>query len=161
MTGEAFMREVDVVVLGSGAAGLAAAATAAALGGAVLILESNDRWGGTSAISGGGLWVPDNPFMAEHGKQDSEQDALTYLEYYRNPGADPQLIRAYLRRCVEAVQFLDAHSPTRFRAMGGPTTAPLRPEPSFTAPSSPACSTRLRWVSLPPRCMSASRTCRS
>lgn len=76
------MREADVVVLGSGAAGLSAAATAAALGGEVLILESSDRWGGTSAISGGGIWVPGNPFMAELGEQDSEAEAMAYLGHY-------------------------------------------------------------------------------
>ncbi|HPZ48391.1 MAG TPA: FAD-binding protein [Propionibacteriaceae bacterium] len=50
----------DVVVAGTGAAAFAAAITAADAGLSVVMLESTDRWGGSSAMSGGGLWLPNN-----------------------------------------------------------------------------------------------------
>lgn len=71
---------VDVVVAGTGAAGLAAAVTAADAGLTVLMLESSDRWGGNTALSGGGMWLPDNPLMRRDGAGDSREEALAYLE---------------------------------------------------------------------------------
>ena len=70
----------DVVVGGTGVAALAAAVTAADAGMTVIMLESTDRWGGSSAMSGGGLWLPNNPLMARDGVSDSRDEALTYLE---------------------------------------------------------------------------------
>jgi 3-oxosteroid 1-dehydrogenase len=46
----------------------------------VIMLESTDRWGGSSAMSGGGLWLPNNPLMSREGVSDSREEALTYLE---------------------------------------------------------------------------------
>jgi 3-oxosteroid 1-dehydrogenase len=72
--------EYDVVVVGSGAAALTCALGAIDEGMSVLILESTDRFGGNTAMSGGGLWLPNNPLMQREGVQDSREDALTYLE---------------------------------------------------------------------------------
>ncbi|MDY7105974.1 MAG: FAD-dependent oxidoreductase [Actinomycetota bacterium] len=71
---------VDVLVVGSGAAGLAAAMTAGDAGLSVLVLESTDRWGGSTSMSGGGMWLPNNPLMARDGAGDSRDEALAYLE---------------------------------------------------------------------------------
>ncbi|SIN68543.1 FAD-binding protein [Agromyces cerinus] len=73
-------REVDVLVAGSGAAGMTAAITAADRGLSALVVESTDRWGGTTMRSGGGLWMPNNPIMRRTGIADSREEALTYLE---------------------------------------------------------------------------------
>lgn len=70
----------DLVVAGTGVAGLAAAVTAADAGLRVLMLESSPRWGGSSAMSGGGMWLPNNPLMARDGAGDSRDEALAYLE---------------------------------------------------------------------------------
>ena len=70
----------DLVVAGTGVAGLSAAVTAADAGLKVLMLESTDRWGGSSAMSGGGMWLPNNPLMNRDGVGDSREDALAYLE---------------------------------------------------------------------------------
>lgn len=72
--------EVDVVIGGSGAAALATAVTAADEGLSVLLLESSDRWGGNTALSGGGAWLPNNPLMQRDRAGDSREEALTYLE---------------------------------------------------------------------------------
>lgn len=70
----------DVVVVGTGVAALSAAITAGDAGLSVLMLESTDRWGGSSAMSGGGLWLPNNPLMRRAGVGDSREEALSYLE---------------------------------------------------------------------------------
>ena len=63
----------DLVVVGSGAAGLTGALVAAIGGARVTVLEKTDLVGGTTAISGGGAWVPCNPVMAEVGLEDSRE----------------------------------------------------------------------------------------
>ncbi|MEP7764245.1 FAD-dependent oxidoreductase [Sanguibacter sp. 25GB23B1] len=70
----------DVVVVGTGAAGLATAMGAADEGLRVLLLESTGKWGGNTAMSGGGMWMPDNPLMQRDRAGDSREEALTYLE---------------------------------------------------------------------------------
>jgi 3-oxosteroid 1-dehydrogenase len=70
----------DVVVVGSGAAGLSTALGARDAGLSVLILESTDKWGGNSAMSGGGMWLPNNPLMRHAHVGDSRAEALAYLE---------------------------------------------------------------------------------
>ena len=70
----------DIIVVGAGAAGLSAACTAAALGKRVLVLEHSDRVGGTTAISGGMVWIPDNHKMKEAGLSDTAEAAREYLQ---------------------------------------------------------------------------------
>ncbi|MBO0908601.1 FAD-binding protein [Arthrobacter sunyaminii] len=77
---EEWDRIVDVLVVGTGAAALTAAVTAAEEGLDVLVVESTDVWGGTTSISGGGLWMPNNPLMGRVGVPDSTEKALTYME---------------------------------------------------------------------------------
>ncbi|HJE51773.1 MAG TPA: FAD-dependent oxidoreductase [Tessaracoccus flavescens] len=70
----------DVVVVGSGSAAFATAIGAADKGLSVVMLESSDKWGGSSAMSGGGQWLPNNPVMQRDGVGDSREEALEYLE---------------------------------------------------------------------------------
>ena len=72
-------REVDVVVMGSGGGGLLAALTAARAGARVALVEKASTIGGTTAVSGGVIWVPCNHRMAEAGVTDSREQALTYM----------------------------------------------------------------------------------
>lgn len=72
--------EVDFLVVGSGAAGMSAAINAKRNGLDTLIIESMEKWGGTTAISGGGLWMPNNPLMIEDGEDDSIETALDYMK---------------------------------------------------------------------------------
>lgn len=71
--------EVDYLVAGSGAAGLSAAITAKLNGLDTLVVESMEKWGGTTAISGGGLWMPNSPLMQRDGEQDNPDKAFDYL----------------------------------------------------------------------------------
>jgi len=77
---QTFDETYDVVVVGSGAAGLTTALGAVDEGLSVLVVESTDRWGGSSAMSGGGMWLPDNPLMRREKVGDSRDEALHYLE---------------------------------------------------------------------------------
>lgn len=77
---EGWNTEVDFLVVGSGAAGLSAAITARKNGLDTLIIESTDKWGGTTAKSGGGLWMPNNPLMQRDGEDDNPEAALSYME---------------------------------------------------------------------------------
>lgn len=72
--------EVDLLVAGTGAAALSAAIAAADEGATVLVVESSDTWGGSTAMSGGGAWLPTHPGMKRLGVADSEQNVLTYLD---------------------------------------------------------------------------------
>ena len=65
----------------SGAKNAALPAMAAALlTDETVILEKTEQWGGTTAYSGGGLWIPNNPLMHEAGLEESFDRALTYLD---------------------------------------------------------------------------------
>ena len=77
---------VDVVVVGSGAAGLAAALAAAVDGAKVLVLEKSPVLGGTTAMSSAGTWVPANHHMLAAGLEDSAEETLAYLRATAPPG---------------------------------------------------------------------------
>ena len=107
----------DVVVLGTGAAGLTAAVTAAEGGARVAVIEKADQVGGTSAWSGGHVWIPCNPHMTAAGATDSPEQALTYIMSLSRGMIDERLIRAYIAAGPEMVGFLDARAGTEFYAV--------------------------------------------
>jgi 3-oxosteroid 1-dehydrogenase len=92
----------DIIVAGTGVAALSAAVTAADAGLRVVMLESTDRWGGSSAMSGGGLWLPNNPLMQRDGVGDSRDEALAYLEVTIGD-AGPATSRARKQAFVDGV----------------------------------------------------------
>lgn len=108
------MRNVDVIVLGSGAAGLTAALAASGHGASVLLLEKSDKIGGTSAWSGGMVWIPNNPYMAEAGIADSREEALLYLNSLSHDMIDPALAEAFVDTGPEMVRWLEANTPVQF-----------------------------------------------
>lgn len=77
---DSFDLRYDVVVVGTGGAAFGTALGAADAGLSVLMLESTDKWGGSTAMSGGGMWLPNNPLMQRAGVGDSREEALAYLE---------------------------------------------------------------------------------
>lgn len=108
------MADYDLIVVGSGAAGLTAAIRAAHEGLAVLVLEKADRFGGTTAISGGGIWIPDNPQARAAGIQEAAGAARSYILGVIGPSAEPELIDAYLANGPEMVEWLAEHSAVEF-----------------------------------------------
>ena len=96
---QAWDRTVDVLVAGTGAAALTAAIAAADAGAQVLVVESTDKWGGTTALSGGGLWMPANPLMRTFGRADTAEQALTYMAAAigdAGPASSPERRRAFV-----------------------------------------------------------------
>ncbi|MDW8063314.1 MAG: FAD-binding protein [Candidatus Caldarchaeum sp.] len=100
---------VDVLVVGSGAGALTGALTARHAGLEVLVAEKTELVGGSSAMSGGGLWIPNNPVSAAAGVKDSLDEAWTYLSHVVPPAGEataPERIRAFLTHGPEMVKFL-------------------------------------------------------
>jgi succinate dehydrogenase/fumarate reductase flavoprotein subunit len=109
------MKDVDVVVLGTGAAGLTAALAAHGHGASVVVLEKGDKIGGTSAWSGGMIWVPNNHHMRDAGIDDSREEALTYLDALSHDMIDPTLAEAFVDTGPEMVEWIETNTPTRFQ----------------------------------------------
>ncbi|HJV79997.1 FAD-dependent oxidoreductase [Noviherbaspirillum sp.] len=108
------MREFDVVVLGTGATGLLAALTAHEAGARVGLFEKNDLVGGTTAMSGGVAWLPNNPQAAAAGIQDSPEEALRYLESLSHGMTDSTLLETLVKTGPEMIDWIEKHTAMRF-----------------------------------------------
>ncbi|RSZ63452.1 FAD-dependent oxidoreductase [Corynebacterium hylobatis] len=96
----------DLVVVGSGAAGLTAAATAAHAGLNVLVTEKTDLLGGTSAVSGGMLWVVDNHYAHRAGMSDSKEAGRRYVKAVSRGRGRTELLDAALDHGDAMLKFL-------------------------------------------------------
>ncbi len=107
-----FDETYDWVVVGSGAGSFSSALVMRQAGKSVLILEKTEFVGGTTAKSGGVMWIPANRFMREDGENDSVEAAMTYLDSLQEldggdaPGTSSEKRRAYLTEAPKAVDFL-------------------------------------------------------
>lgn len=96
----------DVVVIGSGAAGLTAGLTAKLQGMKSLVIEKTDRYGGASAISGGALWIPNNHIIKGASVPDTHELARQYLDSTIGDRVPEELKEAYITRGPEMLRFL-------------------------------------------------------
>ncbi|MBT4043761.1 MAG: FAD-dependent oxidoreductase [Rhodospirillaceae bacterium] len=109
--------QFDVVVVGTGAAGLSAALAASVHGAKTLVLEKAAVLGGTTAMSGGCIWIPGHHYMAAQGLSDSREAALAYIRAVSPDGwhnTEEPLWAAFVDYAPEMLKFVEAHSPTRF-----------------------------------------------
>lgn len=111
MSAQVFDRTVDVLVVGSGAGGLAAALTARSRGLDVLVVEKESRFGGSSALSGGGLWVPGAPAQGREGYRPDPEDTFRYLSEITAGAVDPERLRAFVEEAPRMLAFLEALDP--------------------------------------------------
>jgi succinate dehydrogenase/fumarate reductase flavoprotein subunit len=101
------MSEVDVIILGTGAAGMTAALAAHEVGAKVALIERFDRIGGTAAISGGVIWIPNNPSMKRAGIADSREEALAYFRALDHGDLDDETLEGFVDKGPEALAFLE------------------------------------------------------
>ncbi|MFJ5631249.1 3-oxosteroid 1-dehydrogenase [Streptomyces goshikiensis] len=111
--------EYDVVVVGSGAAGMTAALTAAKRGLSVLVVEKAPTFGGSAARSGAGIWLPNNSVILGAGVPDTPAKAAAYLSAVVGPDVPADRQRAFLANGPRMLDFVMANSPLRFRFMEG------------------------------------------
>lgn len=110
----------DVVVVGSGIAGVATALAAREAGLRPVLLEKAPKLGGGTAFSMGGLWIGNNHLMRAAGYQDSRKDVLAYMRFIAAEEADDERLVAYVDRGPEALKFFEDCG-VRFRISRGLT----------------------------------------
>ncbi|MEZ2145011.1 FAD-dependent oxidoreductase [Bradyrhizobium sp. DN5] len=106
--------ECDVLVAGSGASGMSAAITARSRGLDVLIVEKEPRFGGTTARSGGWLWIPGTSLAKAYGIEETPEQARTYLRHEAGNNFDAARVDAFLSAGPEAVDFFTTKTALRF-----------------------------------------------
>jgi 3-oxosteroid 1-dehydrogenase len=112
-------REVDVLVVGTGNGGLTAAVCNWEMGTKdVLIIEKQDKVGGTSATSGGGIWIPNSHYAKEAGAEDNHQDAKAYLmNTLFGEDVPEEMIDIYLEKSPEMLKFLHDRTDVRYESL--------------------------------------------
>ncbi|MBC2680247.1 FAD-dependent oxidoreductase [Pseudomonas baltica] len=106
--------DCDVLVIGSGAAGLATAVTAAYHGLRVIVVEKDSTFGGATAWSGGWMWVPRNPLARRAGIDEDPALPRTYLQHELGEHFDPARIDAFLEAAPHMVAFFEKHTSLQF-----------------------------------------------
>ncbi len=114
----------DVIVVGSGAGALSAALAAARGGAPVTVVESTASIGGTTAVSGGGVWMPQNHRMADLGAADSRAEALAYMGRLTAGRTPSELLEQYVDRGPDILAHLERTTPLELRPMTWPDYHP-------------------------------------
>src|ERR1700761_8290105 len=106
-----FDRQVDVLVVGSGAGGMATALTADHEGLTTLVIEKTEFFGGSTARSGGGAWVPNAPALLREGQRDDPEEILAYLDRLVGDRVPRVRREAYVREAPRMMEFLETQGP--------------------------------------------------
>lgn len=109
-----FDEEFDYVVVGSGSGAMVAALVMADAGKSALVLEKTDQFGGTTARSGGAMWIPNNRFMKQDGIEDSTEKAMTYLDNLAeedtdSPAATHERRLRYVEEAPRMIDYVSSH----------------------------------------------------
>lgn len=116
----AWDKEVDVLVVGSGAGGMLSALIAGKNGATVLIVEKERLWGGTSATSGAGIWIPASDQAAAAGFHDKVEDAFTYVRALSADNVPDENIRAYVENAAKMLRWMGANTEIEYHAFPYP-----------------------------------------
>ena len=106
--------DCDLLVIGAGAGGLSTAIVAKKHGLDVIVIEKDRHFGGTTAFSGGVLWIPGNPVSARSGVRDSREAALTYLKNETGAYYDDAAVEAFLDAGPEMVDWFERETEVKF-----------------------------------------------
>ena len=117
MSTETWDHTVDLLIVGSGAGAMATAICAHDRGGKVLLVEKTHLYGGSSAMSGGSLWIPNNHLMAAAGVGDSVDDALTYLKAITTGEVPEEKLRAYAETAPVMLKYMSERAGLRMQSM--------------------------------------------
>ncbi|MBS0648401.1 MAG: FAD-binding protein [Verrucomicrobia bacterium] len=101
------IKEVDLVVVGSGAGGMMAALTAHAENKKVLLIEKSVHYGGSTALSGGAIWIPNNPTLLRARVRDKQEDVLAYLSSITHGKIPQKRLQAFIEAGPHAIKFLE------------------------------------------------------
>jgi succinate dehydrogenase/fumarate reductase flavoprotein subunit len=104
----------DVLVVGTGASGMSAAVTAAHQGLKVLVVEKEPVYGGTTARSGGWLWIPGTHLATEQGIHEPAGAARNYLQHEATTHFDPARVDAFIENGPKALQFFTSNTCVQF-----------------------------------------------
>jgi len=108
--------EYDVVVVGSGNGALTAALCSHDGGAKTLVIEKSDQYGGTSATSGGGVWIPNNRYAVAAGANDSSEDARNYINSVSPPGQiKDELVETYISEGPRMIDYLHENSQVKYK----------------------------------------------
>lgn len=110
VTTDIFDHTVDVLVIGSGGGGMTAALAADAFGLDTLVIEKSPQFGGSTALSGGGIWVPGAPSQREAGYVPDPDGVFEYLQRITGGLVSDARLRAYVDSAPEMMEFLERHS---------------------------------------------------
>lgn len=113
------MNEYDVIVVGSGAAGMTAALTAAHHGLSAVLIEKAPHFGGSTARSGGGVWLPNNDVLLSEGVPDTPEGARAYLAHITGDGVSDELRAAFLDNSAAVLRLVLDNTPLRLRWVTG------------------------------------------
>lgn len=108
--------QCDVLVIGSGAGGLSTAVTAAVQGLDVIVAEKASVFGGTTAVSGGWLWIPNTPHAQKAGQAEPIEKPKQYLKNVLGEQYDEGRIHRYLTKAPEMVDFFEKSTSVKFNA---------------------------------------------
>lgn len=108
---------VDLLIVGSGAGAMATAICAHDGGASTLLIEKTHLYGGSSAMSGGSLWIPNNHLMAAAGVGDSREDALSYLKAITRGDVPEEKLRAYVDTAPEMLKVLSEKTHLNMQSM--------------------------------------------
>jgi 3-oxosteroid 1-dehydrogenase len=109
--------QTDVLVVGSGAGGMTAAIRAHDLGARALLIEKSEYYGGSTALSGGVVWIPNNHMMAGTGISDSDTEAFDYIKTLTLGQVPDARIKAYIAKGKEMLLWVMNNTRAQFMAM--------------------------------------------
>lgn len=113
-----FDKEVDVLVVGSGAGALTAAIVAQREGcKEVLVVEKSEKYGGTSSMSGGGIWIPNSHYARAEGVKDSAAEALQYMQAVIGDETSEERQRTYVEKASEMLEYLARNSRLQYETV--------------------------------------------
>jgi 3-oxosteroid 1-dehydrogenase len=112
-------RVVDLMIVGSGAGGMVSALVGKSLGLEVLVIEKTAYFGGSTARSGGGVWVPNNYLLAREGVTDSQENAQLYMNHTVGDRVPGILQQTYLTQTPRMIEWLRDHTCVQFQRMPG------------------------------------------